>query len=162
MPPWAKDLKIGNQAINARLDSAATKPMFRGARKSRRCLIPASGYYEWRELRSSRSKEPRQDAVYVSREDGVPMTFAGLWERWGPDKLLTPARSSPPMPQTASEELAHPVCRSSCRRRASSPFSGEDPALDPDIDCAAQITPVSPKMNKPSYNEPDCIEALTA
>jgi len=50
VPMWAKDLKIGNQAINARIETAATKPLFRGARKSRRCLIPASGFYEWRSL----------------------------------------------------------------------------------------------------------------
>jgi putative SOS response-associated peptidase YedK len=47
VPPWAKDLKIGNQAINARLETAAEKPVFRLAWKSRRCLIPATGYYEW-------------------------------------------------------------------------------------------------------------------
>ena len=90
VPMWAKDLKIGNQAINARLDSAASKPMFRGAWKSRRCLIPASGYYEWREVRSiSAQKKPAKQPFYVSRTDGVPLTFAGLWERWGPDNLLT-------------------------------------------------------------------------
>jgi len=47
VPMWAKDIKIGNQAINARIESAATKPLFRGAWTSRRCLIPASGFYEW-------------------------------------------------------------------------------------------------------------------
>jgi hypothetical protein len=41
-------------------------------------------------------------------------------------------------------------------------LSGENPAVDPGFDAAVQITPVSPKMNKPAYNEPDCIEALTA
>ena len=44
VPMWAKDLKIGNQTINARIESAAAKPVFRGAGKSRRCLIPASGF----------------------------------------------------------------------------------------------------------------------
>ena len=47
VPMWAKDIKIGNQAINARLESAAAKALFRGAWRSRRCLIPASGFYEW-------------------------------------------------------------------------------------------------------------------
>jgi len=45
VPMWAKDLKIGNQAIKARIETASTKPLFRGASKSRRCLIPASGFY---------------------------------------------------------------------------------------------------------------------
>src|SRR5215813_15629611 len=89
VPMWAKDIKIGNQAINSRLDSAAAKPMFRSAWKSRRCLIPASGYFEWREAAVPEQKKPAKMPFYVTRKDGVPSTFAGLWERWGPDKLLT-------------------------------------------------------------------------
>src|SRR5215475_8424049 len=90
VPMWAKDVKIGNQAINGRLDTALTKPMFRSAWKSRRCLIPASGYFEWREVRGiSAQKKPDKMPFYVTRKDAVPMTFAGLWERWGADNLLT-------------------------------------------------------------------------
>jgi putative SOS response-associated peptidase YedK len=119
VPMWAKDLKIGNQAINARIESVARKPMFRGAWKSRRCLIPASGYYEWRELAVSGQKKPAKMPFYVSRKDGVPLTFAGLWERWGEEKLPH-ARSSPPIPQKASAAFTH-ACRSCWRRMDSSP-----------------------------------------
>ena len=79
---WAKDLKIGNQAINARIETAATKPLFRGAWKSRRCLIPASGFYEWRALEVPGKAKPAKLPFYISRLDGLPLTFAGLWERW--------------------------------------------------------------------------------
>lgn len=58
VPMWAKDLKIGNQAINARIETAAAKPLFRGAWKSRRCLIPASGFYEWRGLEAPGKAKP--------------------------------------------------------------------------------------------------------
>ena len=79
VPMWAKDVKIGNQAINARLDTVATKPMFRSAWKSRRCLIPASGYFGWREVRGiSAQKKLAKMPFYVTRKDGVPLTFAGL------------------------------------------------------------------------------------
>jgi putative SOS response-associated peptidase YedK len=71
VPGWAKDLKIGNQAINARLDSAAEKPMFRAAWKSRRCLIPAIGYFEWRELAVPDQKKPAKMPFYVSRKRTV-------------------------------------------------------------------------------------------
>ncbi|MGA7323698.1 MAG: SOS response-associated peptidase [Rhodomicrobium sp.] len=89
VPVWAKDLKIGNQAINARVETAATKPVFRSAWKSRRCLIPASGFYEWREIEVPGKSKPAKQPFYVSRKDGLPLTFAGLWERWGPENLLT-------------------------------------------------------------------------
>ena len=87
VPMWAKDLKIGNQPINARVETAATKPVFRSAWKSRRCLIPASGFYEWREFPGK--PKPLKQPFYVSRKDGLPLTFAGLWERWGTENLLT-------------------------------------------------------------------------
>ena len=88
VPMWAKDLKIGNQAINARVETAATKPVFRSAWKMRRCLIPASGFYEWREIVMPGKSKPAKQPFYVSRKDGIPLTFAGLWERWGPENLL--------------------------------------------------------------------------
>jgi putative SOS response-associated peptidase YedK len=83
VPMWAKDIKIGNQAINARVETAATKPLFRGAWKERRCLVPASGFYEWKMLPSSTTKSRTfKQPFYISRKDGLPLTFAGLWEKW--------------------------------------------------------------------------------
>ena len=75
VPSWAKDLKIGAQMINARAETVAEKPAFRGAFKARRCLFPASGFYEWQ--KGPAGKQP----FYVTLADG-PMTFAGLWEAW--------------------------------------------------------------------------------
>jgi putative SOS response-associated peptidase YedK len=161
VPYWAKDVKIGNQAINARLDSAAEKPMFRSAWKARRCLIPASGYYEWREVVIPGQKKPAKQPFYVSRRDGVPLTFAGLWERWGPDKLLTCTILTTDagdgiralhtrMPVMLSPEGFEPW------------IGGSEPTIDPGVGSAVEIRPVSPKMNKPAYNEADCIEAMVA
>ena len=82
VPLWAKDTKIGNQAINARIETAAAKPLFRGAWKSRRCLIAASGFYEWRSLEIPGKAKPAKMPFYIARRDGRPLTFAGLWERW--------------------------------------------------------------------------------
>ncbi len=82
VPIWAKDLKIGNSLINARIETAAIKPAFRSALKERRCLVPASGYYEWQTVPVEGSTKPRKQPFYITRSDGAPFTFAGLWERW--------------------------------------------------------------------------------
>jgi putative SOS response-associated peptidase YedK len=163
VPMWAKDLKIGNQAINARLDTVAAKPMFRSAWKARRCLIPASGYYEWREASVPNQKKPAKMPFYVSRKDGELITFAGLWERWGPDddKVLTCTILT--TDATDGIKGLHTRMPVILTKDGFEPWlSGVDPAVDPGIDAAVEIRPVSPKMNKPSYNEPDCIEPLAS
>ncbi len=74
IPYWARDPKIGYKMINARAETVAAKPAFRSAYKARRCLIPASGFYEWK--RNANPKIPH----FVHRRDDSPMAFAGLWE----------------------------------------------------------------------------------
>jgi putative SOS response-associated peptidase YedK len=74
---WSKPLKEMRLAtFNARAETVATKPMFRDAFESNRCLIPASGYYEWHD--GPGGKQP----YYFTRRDGQPITFAGLWSTW--------------------------------------------------------------------------------
>jgi putative SOS response-associated peptidase YedK len=77
VPFWAKDASIGQRLINARLDGLTTKPAFREAFTRRRCLIAASGFYEW-----SGPKQGRRRPYFI-RAGGVPLlALAGLWERW--------------------------------------------------------------------------------
>ncbi len=76
VPSWTKDPKIGAGLINARSETAAEKPSFRAAFKHRRCLIPASGFYEWQ--RSGGYKQP----YYFAMASGEPFAMAGLWEHW--------------------------------------------------------------------------------
>lgn len=76
VPSWAKELAIGARMINARAEGVADKPSFRTAFKARRCLIPASGFYEWSGPRNARQPH------YIHSVDGSPLTFAGLWETW--------------------------------------------------------------------------------
>jgi len=76
IPAWAKDMKIGYKMINARGETLAQKPSFRSAFKTRRCLIVADGFFEWK--RSARSKQP----FYVHLADGAVFAFAGIWESW--------------------------------------------------------------------------------
>jgi putative SOS response-associated peptidase YedK len=76
IPSWAKDKKIGARMINARGETAASKPSFRSAVRKRRCLIPADGFYEWQKLADK--KQPH----HFRFGDRRPFAFAGLWERW--------------------------------------------------------------------------------
>jgi len=76
IPHWSKDASIAFKTFNARGETAAEKPAFRDAFAESRCLIPASGYYEW-----TGPKNQRQP-WYVSRQDGAPLFFAGLSAIW--------------------------------------------------------------------------------
>jgi len=76
IPSWTKDAPTGPPLINARCETIAEKPAFRQAIKYRRCLIPASGFFEWR--REGEKKTP----LYIKLKDGSPMILAGIWESW--------------------------------------------------------------------------------
>lgn len=84
VPGWAKDLSIGAKMINARAETVAEKPSFRGAFAKRRCLVPADGFYEWQATAKAKG-QPKQPFLIV-RADRKPFFMAGLWELWkGPD-----------------------------------------------------------------------------
>ena len=77
LPHWYKTPTDGPLIINARSDTVAQKPAFREAVRQRRCIVPASGFYEWQT-----SDEGKKLPWYFTRADGQPMGFAGLWQRW--------------------------------------------------------------------------------
>ena len=77
VPAWANNPSVGARMINARCETVAQKPSFRAAFQSRRCVILANGFYEWKKV-PPRSKQP----YYIHRLDGNLMCFAGLWETW--------------------------------------------------------------------------------
>ena len=78
VPAWAKDLKIGTSMINARSEGIDSKPAFREAVKSRRCIVPATGFFEWH-------GEPGRKQPFAITIPGMPLFgFAALWERWKP------------------------------------------------------------------------------
>lgn len=78
IPSWAKDPKIGSRMINARAETLAEKPAFRGPFRYKRCLIFADGFYEWRQDQNSKSKVP----MYIHMKSKRPFAFAGLWDLW--------------------------------------------------------------------------------
>lgn len=76
IPPWVKDPREFATLINARAESAAEKPSFRGALRHRRCLVPTDGFYEW--TGTSGAKQPH----LIRHKAGTPFALAGLWEHW--------------------------------------------------------------------------------
>jgi len=86
IPHWYKKPGGGPLLINARAETIAEKPAFRAACRERRCLIPTTGFYEWRRVEGE-----KPEPWFVTRADGAPMVFAGVWQDWeqGDDRLTT-------------------------------------------------------------------------
>ena len=80
VPGWAKDPSIGNRMINARAESLAEKASFRNAWKSRRALVLADGFYEWRAVPGTKRRQP----YFIAMKDDAPFTFGAIWEAWKP------------------------------------------------------------------------------
>jgi putative SOS response-associated peptidase YedK len=76
IPSWVKNPQDYATLINARSETAAEKPSFRGALRHRRCLVPANGFYEWSGSRGARIP------WLVQARDASPLAFAGIWEHW--------------------------------------------------------------------------------
>lgn len=162
IPSWAKDPKIGNQLINARSETLAEKPAFRTALKRRRCLILADGFYEWK--RQGQRKTP----MYFQLAQGQPFAFAGLWETWtGPDQV--PVRSCTII-TTRANPVVEPVHDRMPVILAPAAYgdwlsAGELPAaqiqayLQP-TGAPMQVFAVSPLVNDPSHDTPECVRPI--
>src|SRR5437763_4518453 len=76
IPSWAKDPSIRSKIFNARAETLAEKPSFKRLLRSKRCLVVADGFYEWK--KENRGKTP----MYITLKDHSPFAFAGLWDLW--------------------------------------------------------------------------------
>ncbi|WP_179379547.1 SOS response-associated peptidase [Jannaschia marina] len=84
LPHWYDSPTAGPLLINARAETIATKPAFRDACRQRRCIIPATGFYEW-----TKAADGTRLPWYFYDPSGAPLVFAGIWQPWGPDGLRT-------------------------------------------------------------------------
>jgi putative SOS response-associated peptidase YedK len=162
-PHWAKELpKV--RPINARAESLAQKPYFRHMLHRHHCLIPASGFYEWK-----RSAGPKKQPWYIHRSDGTPMAFAGLWDTWQPPE----GGALPVVSCTIITTEANHTIKSVHDRMpvilepehwkvwldAGTPDAVK--LLVPTGEDKLDIYPVSVKVNNPRYNSRDVIEQIT-
>ena len=104
VPPRARSLADGARMINARAETITTKPAFAIPFRRRRCLVPASGFYEWR------PDDPSKQPYLIAQADGALFAFAGLWDRWHDRSsgeivvsfsIVRSARSPPERPEVA-------------------------------------------------------------
>jgi putative SOS response-associated peptidase YedK len=156
IPSWAKDPSIGNKLLNARAETLAEKPAFRQALAQRRCLVPATGFYEWKA--GPLGKVPH----HIHMISGELLTFAGLWESWK-DAEGREIRSFTIITTTPNELMAPihdrmPVIIAPEDRQRW--LNGPDVAdlLRPFPDGALQADPVSPAVNSPRNEGPSLLD----
>ena len=165
VPSWAKDISIGSRMINARSETLPDKPAFRNAVRSRRCIVPASGFYEWKPEGS------RKIPYYIRLSDGAPMGLAGIWEAWKtPDgsfletfAILTTSAN----PLIASIHDRMPVILNPdtyslwLDKDMKNPEQLQSLYLPFPADLLT-LYPVSTLVNSPRNDDPACIEPATA
>lgn len=108
LPSWAKDPSFAYKTINARSETAATKPAFRAAFKKRRAIVPASWFYEWET--AGKDKIPHR----IQRVDGAPLAFAGLFEHWPGDAKNGPRLTFTILTTEANADVEHLHHRMPC------------------------------------------------
>ena len=142
VPSWAKDVSVGSRMFNARAESLGDKAAFRTALAKRRCLIPASGYYEWKALGTGGRRRERaaprsvKQPYYMTPEDGSVMAFAGLWEYW------RPAEGDPVVSMTIiTTDAVGPMRDIHDRMPLILPASEWAAWLDPRVDPTPMLTP---------------------
>ncbi len=162
IPRWTKDPRAGPALINARGDTVAERPMFKGLLESRRAIVPADGFFEWKK------EGARKLPQYFQLRDGGPFGIAALWESWrGPEQTI----ESVTLLTTEPNELVSAIHD---RMPAILPPEARARWLDPAITDPAELipliapypagrmraTPVSTMVNKATADDPACIAPL--
>jgi putative SOS response-associated peptidase YedK len=169
VPFWARDSMIGHRLANARDDSVRHKPSFRRAFAARRALVFGDLFYEWQAVPGTRRKQP----WCIRRRDQAPFAFAALWERWiggagaeadpepletftlittRPNAVLAPIHDRMPVLLTPAE----------CDRwlDLDAPLDAVEALLAPADADDMLAFPVSPRVNSPTHDDPECITPI--
>jgi putative SOS response-associated peptidase YedK len=167
VPPGAEDPGVGARMINARSETVRTRTPFRDPFRERRCLIPASGFYEWRRV------EGIHQPYLLRRRDGRVMALAGLWERWAPRPAPTgasePIESCTILTTSANELVGRlhdrmPVMLDPADYERW--LDGEAaavsllPLLRPYPAAEMVAIPVSPRVNSPANDDASLVEPI--
>jgi len=163
VPHWAKDITATHRPINARAESLAEKPMFRDLLKSQRCLVPASGFFEWKH------EWGHKIPFYIHVKDDPVFGFAGLYDVWRnpagttlktytiitttPNELMAPIHNRMPVILRQDDEmrwLSRDVLPADEVKRILSPYPAE----------GMEAYPVSDRVNSPGADDEKVIEPV--
>ena len=164
IPSWAKDPKVGFHCINAKAETVAEKPSFRSAFKKRRCLVVATGFYEWQV--QGRAKQP----MWIGLKSQRPFAFAGLWEQWTPadgepletctiittepNDLMAPIHNRMPVilaPTVYNQWLDPTFQQTEPLKALLRPYPSEE----------LLVYAVSTLVNNPCHDAPQCLEPVS-
>ena len=158
IPAWAKDRNMAHHTINARAETVTEKPSFKAAYRHRRCLIPATGFFEWH------NTETGKHPYHIHQEDNALFAFAGLWEHWEREQdsvysctVITTAatgkmaRIHDRMPVIITPDLYNYWLDKTDTAVEMADF------LAADAYSAMQLTPISTRINNPRHNDAECL-----
>jgi len=174
VPHWTKDPGVGSRLINARAETAASKPAFRDAVARRRCLLPADGWYEWQRA-AGRAGNPvggtHKQPFFITPADGSGLAMAGLWSSW-----RSPDATAPPLVTCAvlTTDAVGPLAEIHDRMPLILPAQAWQAWLDPDcadpsellapppaqLVHALELRPVSTAVNNVRHNGPELVERV--
>lgn len=163
IPSWAKDESMASKMINARSEGIDEKPAFRAAFKRRRCIVPASGFYEWQ--KQADGKQP----MYIHLKDQPLLGFAGLWEVWrdpqGAEQrtftiITTDANPFMKSIHDRMPVILPPSAYSTWLAEGEVAAGELKPLLKPYDAGEMDAYPVSKLVNKATVDVPECIESI--
>lgn len=161
VPGWAKDLTVGSKMINARSETVATKPSFRAAYKMRRCLVPTSGFFEWKKMPNG-NKQP----YFIHSDSDECLVMAGLWEQWRDREHNQAVETFTILTTAANQAMKSLHDRMPVFVSPDDFDRWLDPAMDssdllqPDETLALSMHPVSRRVNSTNVDEPSLLAPI--
>lgn len=158
IPSWAKDRAISSHLINARAETLTEKPSFKKAYRHRRCLIPATGFFEWH------ATEAGKQPYHIHRQDNGLFAFAGIWEHWEHERetvyscsIITTAASNKMTP--IHDRMPVIIMPDDYNRWLNKKNTAIEIAdfLAADAYRTMQITRISTRVNNPQHNDENCL-----
>lgn len=158
IPSWAKDPGISSHLINARAETLTEKPSFKKAYRHRRCLIPATGFFEWH------ATEAGKQPYHIHRQDNGLFAFAGIWEHWEHERetvyscsIITTAASNKMAP--IHDRMPVIIMPDDYNRWLDKKNTAIEIAdfLAADAYRTMQITRISTRVNNPQHNDENCL-----